>query len=48
MRRPGLLRAELAQLGAIVVATALAAGTYRDGFAVLRRIVTPANRLFEP
>jgi hypothetical protein len=28
--------------------TALAAGTYRDGFAVLRRIVVAADELFEP
>jgi hypothetical protein len=26
-------------------ATALAAGSYRDGFSILRRLVTPANDL---
>jgi glucosamine--fructose-6-phosphate aminotransferase (isomerizing) len=39
--------AALLRLQQLAHATALAAGTYRDGFAVLRRIVTAADELFE-
>jgi glucosamine--fructose-6-phosphate aminotransferase (isomerizing) len=39
--------AALLRLQQLAHATALAAGTYRDGFAVLRRIVTAADELLE-
>ena len=38
----------LLQAQQLAHATAIAAGTYRDGFAVLRHIVTAADRLFAP
>lgn len=40
--------ATLLQVQQLAYATAVAAGTYRDGFAVLRHVVTAADRLFAP
>jgi glucosamine--fructose-6-phosphate aminotransferase (isomerizing) len=43
----GQALAALLRIQQLAHATALAAGTYRDGFAVLRRIVTAADELFQ-
>jgi len=44
---PARALAALLRVQQLARATALAAGTYRDGFAVLRHVVTPADRVFE-
>jgi fructoselysine-6-P-deglycase FrlB-like protein len=44
---PARALAGLLRVQQLARATALAAGTYRDGFAVLRRVVTSADRVFE-
>ncbi|MDQ2934885.1 MAG: SIS domain-containing protein [Chloroflexota bacterium] len=44
---PARAMAALLRVQQLARATALAAGTYREGFAVLRHVVTAADRLFE-